>query len=743
MSPSASPTLEETENLQRRLFAWALLCGILLCGALAGPFYAGLIYSSDDLWAFHIPLRFQYAQSLAAGERFDWSPHLFCGFYLTGEGQLGTYHPLHLLLYRFFEFRAALDLELLVSYPLLLAGTGLLLARHVRDRAAACYGGLTFAFCGFNLLHFVHPNAVAIVAHIPWLLWLMEVRLESRNRWTRASAEAGIALLTASQLLLGYPQYVWFSLLLEAAWLTYLWRARQLCWPAGLRLATAKGLGLLAGGVQLLPTLDALASSQRQAVDAAFVQSGSLHPLNFLQLLGPYLFSTRVAGQNTHELGLYAGAVPLMLIAWLLTQRRQWGGLRPWIWFSLAIFGLALLLAMGSHGGLYTLQTWLPLVGKFRMPARYIVLVHWAVAMLAATAFALLVRQVGDKKQSDWSELGPLWRLSAASALLALLGPWLWPEHVASPRLVWTGPALLALAAGAVTLAARQMRLGFVGLIVLTAIDLGAYGMSYGVYPNAVDLDDFLAAGPQWPGVGSGQQAAGRVAVQLPAADESMRAGNHLIVRGWRQVDGYAGLEPSRQLDYRQLAALRVAGVAWVLRSESTEAVPGLIEHDATWFEVPEPLARVRLVGQAVASTDEARDLNRINLETQALVEVAPPTLDLTAKGSAALAVDRPGELVIDVETSGRQLLCVAESFHRGWQATINGLPAAVYRVNGDFLGCVVEPGRHRVVWEFRPHSLALGKQASLTGLGLIAFWFLIRLVWPRLGDPRRQRVVS
>ena len=58
-----------------------------------------------------------------------------------------------------------------------------------------------------------------------------------------------------------------------------------------------------------------------QAADAAFANSGSLHPLNLVQVVAPYLFATRVVGQNTHELGLYFGAVPLLLCVWLLRNR--------------------------------------------------------------------------------------------------------------------------------------------------------------------------------------------------------------------------------------------------------------------------------------------------------------------------------------------------------------------------------------------------------------------------------------
>jgi uncharacterized membrane protein YfhO len=40
-----------------------------------------------------------------------------------------------------------------------------------------------------------------------------------------------------------------------------------------------------------------------------------------------------------------------------------------------------------------------------------------------------------------------------------------------------------------------------------------------------------------------------------------------------------------------------------------------------------------------------------------------------------------------------------------------------VLRVNGDYLGCIVGPGRQRVELEFRPASLRLGRMVSLLGI--------------------------
>ncbi len=94
----ADDLASQGETAQERiLFAWTLLACLLLCGSMAIPHFLGRIYTHDDLWAYHFPVRSFYAQCLANGDAFDWMPSMCSGFYLSGEGQAGTYHPLHLL----------------------------------------------------------------------------------------------------------------------------------------------------------------------------------------------------------------------------------------------------------------------------------------------------------------------------------------------------------------------------------------------------------------------------------------------------------------------------------------------------------------------------------------------------------------------------------------------------------------------------------------------------------------------
>lgn len=735
------PSGESPASTQRDLFCWSLLASAALLIALAAPLLAGRIFTRDDLGAFHLPVRAFYAEQLQRGQPFDWMPQIYSGFYLTGEGQAGSYHPLHLLLYRLLPLPVAAGCQWLASYPFMLAGTWLFLRRRLRRADAAMLGSILFTFSGFNLLHFVHPNAVAVVAHIPWLLWAIDIVLVDFRRRSVALAQAGIALLTGSELLLGYPQYVWFSLLAEAAYAVFLAAAQRRAPRDGCeipptcrecvgctgsswsRLVTAKGVGVLLGGVQLLPTIDAFAHSARRSADASFASWGSLHPLNLIQLVAPYLFTNRVLGENTHELAVYLGAVPLTLMVWTLAHAGRWGSLAPLARAAGALGLAGLLLALGDYGLLYRLQTLLPVIGRFRFPCRYIVFCQLAAAVLASIGFILLTAPPPGRttlpRQTLWKQFEVLWVLVAVSVAVAAVGLFLQGNTlIASPPAVLAGPVLIAAAAVLVALAARGVRFALVGLILLAAADLGGYGLSYAVYRGAVPLEQFVAATDKPPG-----GVAGRVvAAPLRFDQQGLQIGNQMTLAGWQRADGYAGLQPGQQLDYRQLPVWRAASVGWVKRSAASGA-EDFIRCGTEWLKVPEPLPRVRLVSRAMVSLDPSRDIQHICVATTALSQV-PLALPPSTPGTARMVAERAGRLHVRVDCAGPQLLVVAESFHPGWQAAVDGRPQAAWRINGDFLGCPVAAGRHDVLFEFRPRSLALGWLNTCVGLGLLGVCF-------------------
>ena len=62
---------------------------------------------------------------------------------------------------------------------------------------------------------------------------------------------------------------------------------------------------------------------------------------------------------------------------------------------------------------------------------------------------------------------------------------------------------------------------------------------------------------------------------RIGPGQNGLRVGNRILLAGWKRADGYAGLEPAKRLDYRQLAALQTAGVGWI----SDHAAKNLVEN--------------------------------------------------------------------------------------------------------------------------------------------------------------------
>ena len=62
-----------------------------------------------------------------------------------------------------------------------------------------------------------------------------------------------------------------------------------------------------------------------------------------------------------------------------------------------------------------------------------------------------------------------------------------------------------------------------------------------------------------------------------------------MVMAGWYRADGYAGLEPQRELDYACLPALQVAATAWVKRDPATSQIAGLGLAATTGCKCPAP----------------------------------------------------------------------------------------------------------------------------------------------------------
>jgi hypothetical protein len=656
------------------------VCSVALLVPLLRPLIAGKVFVANDLSWFHLPMRYLYQQALHAGDTVLWTPAIFAGLYLHGEGQIGLFHPFHQLLYRLLPLGAAFNLELIANYPAAFGGTFWFLRRLRFSHAAALFGAMLFAFSGFNLLHYHHINMVAVVAHMPWLLTAADVVIVDERRRARAFGFAAIALILGSEFLLGFPQGVWWNAITLAAFGVF--RAGETRrWQQLLPCAAAVAIGVVLGGIQLLPSADAAAHSMRMDVTRDFALTYSMHPFNLLQVSSPYFFSGGAYNERErmlfHEFGIYSGAILPVALAWVWIRRRALPERRALITAVTVFAAASLVLALGRYGGMTVLLTQLPVLQALRAPVRYIVLVQFALAILAAITIDDLLAIADGRNSAPAGPMAPLWIPAAVGIVTTLaLNSRLLPygQHTfASAAAAAPGVAIVAAVTLLVFLAGRRVRWAIAALVVVTAADLAAWGIRYIYQEPARTILKLTAAIPPAPDNPADSYAS--------ATDRGPYRSDLLVMRGYRLTSGYVGLYPATRHPLDGDLARELSGTRW---SFTPEGVRQPVEGG---------VARVRL------------------LDAQ----------QKEAGGSARLAVDRPGQLVAVVDSPGRRILAFTERFHGGWSATIDGVPLQMAPVRGDFLGCVVDAGVHRVRLRFMPRSFVYGSIVSAIGAVLLA----------------------
>jgi hypothetical protein len=695
------------------LAALAGALGLLFAAALFYPLLRGNLYLGSDLGAYHLPVRSYYSHCLKAGLSFLWWPDQFCGYYLHGEGQAGMFHPLHWLLYRFLPLDWAFNLEFVSGYAIAYGGMIALLRRWSLPWYAALFGANCFAFSGFALIHFMHMQAIATIGHLPWMLLAADVLLKSEGLQAIRKAWAALALLAASQLLLGYPQYVLFTLLSVGLYvLAHLHTADVVRRIALLALALL--VGLFIAGVQIVPTFDVLQTALRQDNPEAW-RSGSMHPLNLLQWAGPYWFENRLGyGMPAHEYGLYTGTVPALLGLWLLCQRRVMGRQRGLAILLGVQLVLAIVLALGEHGGLYALLAKVPVIGSFRCSARHIVLIHFSHAALGALAANRLYHPhdaAGRGGKSLAFAVAVGWAALALVLILRAIGPAELREAFSSDlRWLLAGPLLMSLVATVLYYATRRPAMGLAVLMVVAMLDVGIYALPF-VRTHTPESSSLAALELV-------------LAAELPEGFDASQARDFRAHGNWRlarltQVGlpnyvGYVGLPPAWTLDPNAEVTKRLAGVRWEKRPL----------HASMWTVHDGALPRARFVSESVVGDPALVLGGEVDIAKVAVTERAL-ALETGEPGTVMWTRDEPGDVAFTTRTTTMQLLIFAERYHPGWRVKVDGTDVALERVNGDFMGAVVPSGEHAVAFYFAPMSLHVGGVLSGVGLvGLVVGWF-------------------
>ncbi len=136
----------------------------------------------------------------------------------------------------------------------------------------------------------------------------------------------------------------------------------------------------------------------------------------------------------------------------------------------------------------------------------------------------------------------------------------------------------------------------------------------------------------------------------------------------------------------------------------------------------------------------------KLDLKQTAVVENLPADLETVIKRNDPGMQSVPGiaklissgELDVEADTKAPGLLVVSDQYYPGWQAIVDGKPAAIFAVDESFRGVFLNAGSHTVKFIYRPLSFIVGGAVSVVSL-LTAVIFLIR----NARRPRKPRQAS
>jgi hypothetical protein len=673
------------------------------------------------------PFAAHVAAELRAGRLPLWNPYVFGGHPFQADPQTALFYPLSSLLalalgggglgYR------ELELELPLHFALAAIGTFLLARRLTGDDLAGCLAGIAYGFSGFLTSYPAQQLAMLrTAAWIPWLLLCLDRALgpDGRPVWlVGAGGAAGMLLLA------GHTQTALFGFYLAAAYA--LWRARAVgrTWPTALLGAVAPLLlGAALAAVQLLPTLEFVALSTRDRLP----YDEAAYGYELKALAGTLLPGWR------GEKALYAGVPTLVLAA---IAAAGWRG-PPRFWAVVA--AIALLVSVGGRTFLYqAMFLAAPGWGTFRDQERTAGVLTLALALLGAYGLARL-RAAEPEQWRRW--LRRLGLATAAAGALALQVLVLWTSR----RLDDVNPyaelfeasvfLLIVLGLGLVAFARRSPAL-LVGLLLfdlfsvnaannLSAVDPRGVLVREGALtwaratgePYRVRADDDRKVPPNFAMLWRTPFMAGDSPIQLRRTNSLLRTDEEYrlwqlfnvkyLLSGAERSD--PGLEPLGRVD-----DLHVYGVRFSL--------------PRAWA-----VSDVRLAASPAESLRAVLD-PPFHPGDVAVVEETPPLHITPGLPRPDVRVEREEaqQVELRVTSTGNALLVVADAWHPGWRAYLDGAPTPLLRTNHAFRGVAVPPGDHRVDMRYEPLSLRVG--AGVTAVAVIvaiALWLRWRgRSWP------------
>lgn len=774
---AGGPARRRPGRAQRAELGWILALAlaselVLVCAARLQPAFD---YNQWDNYEYYTPvIDYAHGQWLTGSVPL-WNPRQHLGESLIDGGQAGLFYPPYtaaVALRRLLRLPLD-DLMLVIAalhLPLCVVGFWCWLRACGVARDFAAIGALSASFGGFvSTTSTVWIFVLPVLGALAWTLYGVTRMLRS-GAWRGSGALfGGLVALVA----IGHPQMAVYGWLAAGLYAVSLIAAHRR-WARLLALGPAFVSAGLASAPVWLPLLAATAYSDRSEAFrlADFLERGSA-PGSYAGLLLPYFAPTLSPLPAPRSIVAYQGAWMLpALVAGIGIGCARIGGrgaktLGPGLSTArvfVSALGVAVVLnvlALGGGTPLYALSYGLPFWSSFRWPFKFMLFGQAFIAVAATLALQL----ASCVPRRGW--------LLAGLALYALLTA-LAALHFGIARVEdWTGLAesigVVGAAGALLALTFLHRRSGRAGLLVATLLS----GIATLQFSHVVGMKRHPSRYAEYAAYGRELAPLGRVlpvsALRLPLEILPLGLYHCATAGGFESATGtHTGLVPSwyrKSLPISESGTpnleflagfvsshlLRSFGIGAVLVSRRDEPMQAQVRSAGLELVRRYPEVEVYRVGDALPRAyfaSGARRMNRKRFERglidnaddrrTAYVEDWNPPLRI-AQGEVLGSEREAGWTRLDVRAPRGGFLVIADSFHPGWRARVDGREVPIRRVNGRVMGLSVPANAQRVELVFFPSALGQGFVASafgFAGFGLLRGWARARRrdVRPRVG---------
>ncbi len=688
-----------------------------------------------------------------------WNPYQYAGSLFIADNQTGIFYPPNLLLFLInpnFSYDA---IQWLVIGHFFFAGAAMYACmRLVRmdlplPRPAVLIGSLAFMFSGVFVAHTGNLNLIAVAAWLPLtFLALHHAILAGRQKRGIAYAIFGGVLLGIATLA-GHGQMTFLLATYLGCYALLRAVTDRAFWPlVALVILAFTAVGLAA--INLLPSMEAVQYTVRAQFDGQRATGYELPWRGLLGLFAPDFFGrgeVRFWGDWPRVEYGYVGILTLFLAGVAIVIDRS----RLSRFFALAAL-LFTFLALGSNTPLFPLLVHLAPWFPFQVPARFVLLLDFSLAGLAAIGMALLI----ERPRAMRTYL--LAAAVMASAVLGLL-MWLCRESIATvphhQQQILTAIVLFVLftvcswlliwARGRGRLSSKAF--SFFGLTLL-AIDLIALGWYVEIESN----DPTGGFAPGSPALGFLKENAGLQRVEIATGAWQP---NLPQLEGLYSIDGvYNPLELANyavyigSVGYRGSPMYNLLGTKYVVAGkneppgDTSILVPVFDQDQAVTIylnTLAMPRAMVLHNAEVVADHDAAfvavHEESFDPLQTIILEEgvslVGEP-------GESAITVRSydPNYVAFEVVTDRPAYFLLTDIHHPHWKATVDGQETPILVANYALRAVALPEGEHVVEMRFEPAAWIWGLSLTLITLVLLS---LFGIWYWRAGRENREYQVT